>query len=345
MKHQGRMTLSMNKLRKILIGALLLFMWSSCQNAMVHNNNHSYNYYRDSTILYNPDSNPVFFSSRQGLLLYEDKDAIKEKSTPYTNPAIIDFFTKKNLKQARITGLYYNYIANTIYGYQRSQIGRIAINHPMFFRTDYALLYPQDGSQLIFVGDDIYTPGFSDMLIDGKVYRDDKNIRGFIAEIVNRKDFSSNSSLPTTSHPTKTQHSNQSPANKNKAIEHIELYTYVINYKWDILRAPWIWSTMYNSIKLTPERFYDIYKEYLTPIKIESNEDIEVLFNDSIQDTQSYVYYVIRVIYDDESSSLRAVSYKNTLSLDVISKYIEGRPWEGSLSVHDELTEYDDDTM
>lgn len=324
----------MNNHHIIIVLLFLLYICSSCKNNNTQTSTNIYNHFRDSTQIYKPEieqnfNNTLFYEyNTTGMFDRHLSWDIYAHTLYFASPAPVDFFGN-DLKLKRMPNHYAYYMANCIYDYQISQEG--TFHDPLYFDVYFAFLYPHNGSELIFVGDHGATPDMGDLLIGGKTYIDTNNIGDFIVEYLAAKDSLFNAALKKAPYPFKIQKPKQRSA--DKSIEYIELYTYKFKNLKEAFVAPWHFATATENINLTPQRFYDIHKKYISPIKIEDKEDIGVMLDDSIEETESYVYFIIRLIYDDGSSSLRAISDKNRRSLDIISTYILDKPWESPLSI------------
>lgn len=333
-----------NMKRIIYIIILIVLSCTSCRNTNLQTTYNTTKLHNDYTNVYMPDSDNRW-GGEEMLLFYQYQDEpgsnihltwdIYDHTLFFAHPNPIHFFTHSN-NCTLINNHYSYYIAKTIYDYQMTQEG--ITEDPLYFDVYFALIYPSDGRQTVFVGRCGGRSG--DLLIDGKVYRDDRNLGDFIVEIISNHDNLFKEALSSAPFPFKIQHSKQLSINKSKEIKYIELYTNNSSNIRDRLHMPWSFPVAASSIHLTPERYYDIHREHLNHIVIDSQEDIDTLLNDSVQSVPSYVYFIIRVIYEDGSSSLRAISSKNKQALDVVSSYIQGTPWEeGPSSAHDKLIE------
>lgn len=338
-----------NMKRVIYIIILIVLSCTSCRNTNLQTTYNTTKLHNDYTNVYMPDSDNRW-GGEDMLLFYQYQDEsdsdmhltwdIYAHTLYYAHPSPTDFLAGRGIELTGINSHYSYYIAKSIYDYQTSQEGRTETDHPMYFWVYFVLIYPGDGKQLVFVGDDADTPGFGDLLINGKSYTDNKNLGDFIVEIISNHDNLFKEALSSAPFPFKIQYSKQLSINKTKEIKYIELYTNNSSNIRDRLHMPWSFPVAASSIHLTPERYYDIHREHLNHIVIDSQEDIDTLLNDSVQSVPSYVYFIIRVIYEDGSSSLRAISSKNKQALDVVSSYIQGAPWEeGPSSAHDKLIE------
>lgn len=109
-----------------------------------------------------------------------------------------DFFSEMIEHNVEISPIYINHIRNILDNYKRSQ-EPTAYYHGL--DVYFILVYPEDCRELVYIGDRYSTKDVGDILIEGKYYKDTKNIGELVADIIAANDSTFRKRLDKTPYP------------------------------------------------------------------------------------------------------------------------------------------------